>query len=171
MKKGLVVFLILTTLLVSFGIAEDNYLWIDGVNLSLGMKKELVMQLFSKKHDLQQVEDQSTYLIKKKGESPPSDFVGQIAFKEGKLSFASQIWGRYVTKDSLDMANSIYSAISGILNKEGKILRVKTETNRSPDMILNSIELVFTNKTIVISIADGRNIEKSVIIQENLSKN
>ena len=172
MKKALIALLVLTTLFTSAVFAEDKQLWIDGVSLSLGMNKEVVIESFSKKHNLLQVEDKDDYVVMKKGESSAfNNVVGQIAFKNGKLSFASQTWGRFTTKDSLDMANSLYSSISGILNKGDKILRVKAETKRSPEMTINTIELIFTNKTIILSISDGRNIEKGVIIQENILKN
>jgi len=172
MKKALIALLVLTILFTSASLAEDKQLWIDGVSLSLGMKKEFVIESFSKKHNLLQVEDKDDYVVMKKGESSAfNNVVGQIAFKNEKLSFASQTWGRFTTKDSLDMANSLYSSISRILDKGDKILGVKAETKRSTEMTINTIELIFTNKTIILSISDGRNVEKGVIIQENILKN
>ena len=55
MKKALIALLVLTTLFTSAALAEDKQLWIDGVSLSLCMKKEFVIESFSKKHNLLQV--------------------------------------------------------------------------------------------------------------------
>jgi hypothetical protein len=171
MKKELVGFLIITICCVAVAFAGDNSLWIDGISLSLGMKKEAVVDLFSKKHVLKQLEDKEYYVVMKKGESSDYSPVGQIQFANGQLSWASQTWGRFTTKDSIDLSHSLYAAIDGILGNGGKVLRVKTETRRSPEMTLSTIEFIFPNKTVELSISDGRNVEKTVVLQENLIKN
>ena len=169
MKKLLVLILLILTIIPSFGIAEDKALWIDGVNLSLGMKKERVFDSFNKNHDLKKVGDSDNYIIYKKDLSSPSNVVGQVAFKSGKLIFASQTWGSFSAKESCDLANSLYSAINGILDSGDKALSIKTETKRSPEMTLSTIEFKFSNKVVIVSIADGRNVVKSVVVQENMN--
>lgn len=168
MKKLLILILLISTISPPFSNAAEKVLWIDGVNLTLGMKKEKVLDLFYKNHDLKQVEDSDNYIIYKKGLTSPFNAVGQVAFKSGKLIFASQTWGSYSAKESYDLANNLYAAINGIIDSGDKALSIKTNTVRSPEMTLSTIEFNFKNKIVIVSITEGRNVQKSVIIQENM---
>jgi len=169
MKKLLIPILLILSVFPPYSVAEDKVLWIDGVNMTLGMKKKIVIDLFNKNHDLKPVGDSDNYIIFKKGLSSPSNVVGQVAFKNEKLAFASQTWGSFSAKESCDLANSLYSAINGILDSGDKALSIKTETKRSPEMTVSTIEFKFKNKVVILSIADGRNVEKGVILQENMN--
>ncbi|MEW6325225.1 MAG: hypothetical protein AB1515_07540 [Nitrospirota bacterium] len=149
--------------------AQDAKLWIDGVNVKLGMPRDQVEKLFSVNHVLKQAGNSESWVIAKKGsEINANNVIGMVTFKDGKLEGASQNWGRFISKDAMDLSKNLLAVLNSIQESGENIVPVKTNTNRSPEITENSIELTYKSKKVTVFIGEGRNIEGTVVIQENL---
>jgi hypothetical protein len=168
LKNLLLVLFVLSA--AQLGFAQDSVLWIDGIELKLGMPKEQVRKLFSVKHELERVEDSDGWVIVKKGSenNVVENAVGQVAFEGGRLKWASQIWGRFRSADALELGSNLFGALNSIHESGEIIVTAKTSRRRSPKITMNSIELTYKTKKVLITIVEGRNLEKSVVIEEQV---
>ena len=124
----LVLFVLLSAQL---GFAQDSVLWIDGVEVTLGMPKEQVRKLFSVKHEPKRVEDSDGWVIVKKGseKNVVENAVGHVAFEGGKLKWASQIWGRFRSADARELGSNLFGALNSIHESGEVIATAKTSTS------------------------------------------
>jgi hypothetical protein len=86
--------------------AEEG-LFVAGVDLKLGMERELVLSRLQSKYKLTELSKDSSFLIVKEG--PPFEVIGGVGFNGGKLNWISKNWGSYYGDTALEFAKELFA--------------------------------------------------------------
>ena len=76
--------------------------------------------------------------------------------------------GTVRSADALELGSNLFGALNSIHESGEVIATAKTSTRRSPDITMNSIELTYKTKKVLITIVEGRDLKKSLVIEEHL---
>ena len=147
----------------------DQAILLAGIEMKLGMPRDVVMDALKGKYDLSQVGDSDSWNIAEKG-APPYDLVGGVAFEEGKLTWVSRNWGAFHEPGAAVFAKELFSVLNIIAAESGGVARVRANTAaRQPGLTVEKIELEFGSKRVTIFISEDRESgELGVSMQEIL---
>lgn len=149
--------------------AQQADLFLAGTTVRLGMPKATVLGALEGKYNLTQTDENSWFIMEKGG--PPYKHIGGLAFKDGKLSWASKDWGSFGERGTLDFANDLFSLLSNLGQEGEAVALIKTSTPvRQPGTTLKQIQLIFPNKKITLLVAEDREKGSSVSMQEILEQ-
>ena len=93
------------------------------------------------------------------------DIVGLLAFDKNKVASVSKMWGFFDGNEVAAFGKALASALSGLSEKDRGNATVNLRQIREPGISIEDIDLIFTKKTIHLSITDN-----GASIQENLYK-
>ncbi|HLW54426.1 MAG TPA: hypothetical protein VKW06_16440 [Candidatus Angelobacter sp.] len=132
-----------------------------GIDLRLGMSKELVISSLAPMYLVQKIEDQragsSSWFIKDKGS--PSEVEGAITFQNEKLTTVTRYWDP--THDTgYDFATALYGATANFKSENRVSCVLDTEARENPRSAKKAVFLKCGDKTLEVAInefeADGK---------------
>ena len=162
--------IVITSITVSSKCFADNdSMWLAGIDIPIGASKEQIVSMLEKTHVLEQfpVSIDDRYFIRNKG----GEIIGQIAFTNGKVSSIARDWGNYHGSDAHDLGEALFIVLSNLEKSGRKHAVISTETSlRSPGISLEVITLVFGAKEITVTVVSGSKIQEQVYVQEAVGR-
>jgi hypothetical protein len=153
MKKllSIVIFLFLPV----YCFAYENSMIIADIELSLGMPKDKVIDMFLKRN-YHVSSSGETYVVSQKKDDL-NDFLGSVSFENNKLSFISTRWYyTHTDSGSFELAEKVFDLLKQE-TQNGKTITpvVKITSLVQPLFKIDSIDIIIDNKTINLSITKG----------------
>ena len=139
---------------VRVALAEEPSLSVGGMSVKLGMPQSEVLTQMQKYYQVSELSD-GTWAIQDRRTNKTR---GLITFKDGKVYSASRVWGHFSGQALRDFTQILFSAVAN-LNEEGQNLAfVQTTTDRSPQVILDTITLRFSTKELILTLGRSGNV-------------
>lgn len=159
--------MIIVLVIPAYCSAMDSQLYIDGVYVSIGMEKNVVVKAFEKTHKFTKLPMGDKYLVV--SNSSDSNVVGSISFENDKLSAADVSWGSYNGEEYYKFGNSLYGVLNSVISSGGNIKTIKIRQQIVSNMSNYYITFVFESRSIELLIYDIKDKVKGITIQENLN--
>jgi hypothetical protein len=131
--------------------AQDNDLSIGSVALTLGMNETTVRERLSR-YELDAVPDSSSVLIVCEHSAAIKNCLGEVAFKEGRLSFVSRAW----PIDPKRPLAAIVGALTSLRKSCPKSATITSDEVQAPDLLLNTVTVQCGNRRVAIISTDGK---------------
>jgi hypothetical protein len=130
-----VLFLLIVLLLIcpiAKGQPLRETIWLGDVELGLGMPRDVVVAKLAESYQLNKTEADSFWVVSKDG--PPHTVVGNVGFKNGKLSAVLKYWGPEDQQKGLEFANSLYAAIASLSKNAQESCSVNVGETNEPQV-------------------------------------
>jgi hypothetical protein len=141
--------LVVLTMALSVG-AQDNDLSIGSVALTLGMKESTVRERLSS-YELDAVPDSSSILVCKHS-AAIKHCLGQIAFKDGRLTFIGRDW----PIDPKRPLTAVVGALTSLGKSCPKSSTITPDQTQGPELLLNTVTIQCGNRRVDIISTDDR---------------
>lgn len=150
---------------LSFG-AEPK-LFMAGTEMKLGMTEESLLPRLKEDYKLTSAGEHGWAIFEKNG--PPHKMIGTIGFTGGRLSWISKDWGSYDGNVVLSFAKELFSLLSSLgENQPSPVIVHPRVTVRQPGLIISVIDLLYSERTISISIVESKEHGSSISMTEVL---
>jgi len=152
----------------------EESVWLQAP-VAIGMDRATVMEKLLKSYKLEKsgddpTEDSWQILEKKASDASPTNLVGLVSFRDGKVVWASRQWGSFEGSEAQQLARSLAGLISN-LNDEGKRAAVvEAHTRVAPGHEFQTIRLTFGKKRVMVHISRSRDGDGIVSIQETVER-
>jgi hypothetical protein len=174
MKRALFIFLTILSI-THFAMAQEPSLWLGLVEMRIGMPQATVINHLSKFYDLKELISPDQYLVleKKLTAQDQITIIGQVAFDNGKLTYAVKHWygGEVGAADKL--VDALHSVLTQMEQRGEFVATIETRTLREPDTTMQEIKLAFGKRQIIISTTELKGLKfkgsKQVAILETIS--
>ena len=134
--------------------AVEPSLSVGGMSVKLGMPQSEVLTQMQKYYQVGELGD-GEWAIQ---DRQTNKVEGMIKFKDGKVYLISRVWGHFSGQALRDFTQTLFSAVAN-LNEEGQNLAfVQTTTDRSPQVILDTITLRFPTKELILTLGRSGNV-------------
>jgi hypothetical protein len=117
MRLASAIFCIVVTLAVA-AVAQrqtdDSAMQIGGIDVRLGAPQAATLKRFADIYDLRHADEMAgdNWFVLRRSGGPPYEAVGNLAFKDQKLTFASKAWTKNQTTTATDFAHAAYNALA-----------------------------------------------------------
>ena len=157
---------VLILLITSPANSQDEFIWVAGMKLKKGMTKNYVIPKLKENYKLANFGDKDSWAIVQE-EGSKTKFVGQVAFRDDKLIWASRNWGFFSGHNAYDLSEALYGALSNVTEYGSDVAQITTSSQRAPGISSESITITFPQKIITVSVSRGDEVEDGVSIQES----
>ncbi len=163
---------VMTTLLTLIAVTpahgEDRSIAFGDIEVRLGMTKSEVIKRLEDRYKMR-YQDTDSWLVMSKHDSP-HEVIGNMGFRNDRLISIVKNWGSTQDDSSYKLAGKLFSVLSA-LNQEGNtIAKVKTHTQKEPNLAIYSVVMYFANREVNIVVRSGRAGEKRVSINESITE-
>ena len=165
------VFIVVSSLMLSLP-ARAVDLPIGSITLSLGMEQTQVMQELKRRFHIVPAGQDGTVLVAER-QGQLLNYVGGVAFKNGRLTWIQRNWGTFSGKvNSVEVSKSFFSAIESATASSGAAVVTTTKVQRIPGTEFKSVYFSFSDgRKITISTTDGdAKWGQQVSIEETVSE-
>jgi hypothetical protein len=174
MRCGFLISTILALFLGGYAIGKSQAtdkptISLGPVRLHLAMSKELVIGALSPYYDV----DELGMVTTKKG--PPHESVGQVVFKDGRLSQVWKDWTLKNQEEGYELANHVYGIVNGFKQEGNTVCTLDTSTHQGPKTrIINTVFFHCGAKAIRLDAAQGEvvgqtTMNRGAVLNEILS--
>jgi hypothetical protein len=131
------------------------------VRLTLGMPQDVVLTTLGKSYDLEKVNEgpqfSSWFVHARAGTEKlaPPKYVGNVAFKQGKLTSAMKNWGPENQQKGIEFANSLYDVVTSFTNEGRTVCSIETGRKKDPGYDSKTIFVTCGAKYIRIDLLSG----------------
>ena len=91
---------------------SDDRIQLGGIELTLGMPQEEVLQKLASVYDLNYINPRAGWFVQRRG-GPPFDVVGVVGFTDNRLTFANAVWGPN-NQTAQDLATTLSDAVRSV---------------------------------------------------------
>lgn len=162
--KPLVFLILCFTVFPSF--AKDS-LFVAGVLVTIGADEFVIRKKMSAYR--LGPSDSSGNTVIFQGEKPNTRIVGHLGFHEGRVFAVSRHWGNDVSTPS-DTVTALIGAFQSMLDNEESQVKVSTDSLKSPEFWIDSINFRQGNRRIAINVQKYGEQNVSVAIQETITR-
>jgi len=149
--------------------AQEQSLWLAGMDMRLGMSQETIMKRVLKTCELSPLGDSkdSYMVLERRRGNDRQGILGGVIFKQGKLIYASKEW--YDNNEGADykLADALYSVMTEMEKRGETLLNMQIDNRRGPSFTEASITLNFSKRRVKILLFEYKG-SKSVQVTEEL---
>lgn len=151
-------------------IAQDS-IYLGTTRLTLGMPKDAVIAALAGSYEVRNLgEGQVSSWIVSSKNGPPFKAVGNVVFKDGKLSSVLKYWGPEDQQKGVEFATSLYGVIDGFAKEGRRTCTISVGQKQDPGYENKAMFITCGEKYIRIDIDRSEKTGESADITEVLER-
>ncbi len=153
------------------GQGTQDSIYLGGTRLTLGMPKDAVVTALAGSYEVRSLgEGQfSSWTVSSKN-GPPFKSVGNVVFRDGKLSSVLKYWGPEDQQKGVEFATSLYGVIDGFTQEGRRACTISVGQKQDPGYQSKAMFINCGNKYVRIDIGRREQVGEFTDITEVLER-